>query len=49
LWNRQAIRKLESDSPDDADAARLREIEAMFETDSDKHAKLRQGSPIRRI
>jgi hypothetical protein len=45
----QAIRKLESDSPDDAEASRLREIEAMHSADSDKHAKLRQGSEVSHV
>lgn len=38
----EAIKKLDADSPDDAETARLLEIEAIYTQDSEKHAKLRQ-------
>ena len=43
LKNTQAIKKLEADDPEDADAARLKEIESIFSQDTEKYSKLRQG------
>eukprot|EP00455_Lapot_gusevi_P003398 TRINITY_DN11393_c0_g2_i1.p1 TRINITY_DN11393_c0_g2~~TRINITY_DN11393_c0_g2_i1.p1 ORF type:complete len:700 (-),score=250.18 TRINITY_DN11393_c0_g2_i1:113-2152(-) len=39
---KEAIEKLDQENPDDAETARLREIEAIHQADSEKHAKLRQ-------
>ncbi len=45
----EAIKKLDADgdgATDDAELARLREIEAIFDADSEKHAKLRQARSL---